>query len=259
MNQNLLFNDPLESKFQENLKNWVEELKKIKFSINERKKIELILNLIIKFVFIQSLDNFSVIKKNFIYNKWAEIEQNWKKKEKLEFLKKYLGDIDEFLMVLFDTDIFLKSNIIIGYIEHNSDNINQFYHKFKELLGVEFELTTKESFSGIIHFNFSHIDQDILGKIYETYLEGKRKKRGIYYTPNFITKYIVENTVGTLFEDMLRKIEFAIDNKDFESLQSHIKKFLDIKILDPACGSGSFLISALRITWKKYKKLNYCL
>ena len=256
MLQNLLLKDPLECKFQENLKNWVEELKKIEFSINERKKIELILNLIIKFIFIQSLDNFSVIKKNFIYNQWAEIEQNWKKKEKLEFLKNYLGDIDEFLGILFDTDFFTDSNLIINYIKHESNNINQFYHKFKEILGIKFELTNEEKLSGIIHFNFSRIDQDILGKIYETYLEGKRKKRGIYYTPNYITKYIVENTAETIFEDILRNIEFAIDNQDFENFQIHIKNFLNIKILDPACGSGSFLISALRLTWKKYKKLN---
>jgi len=92
-----------------------------------------------------------------------------------------------------------------------------------------------------VHYNFSKIKADILGNAYEQYLghilkktpkrakiEGKhihRKEQGIYYTPTYIVDYIVKNTVGELLKD--RKVD--------------PKK---IKILDPACGSGSFLINA---------------
>ncbi len=55
--------------------------------------------------------------------------------------------------------------------------------------------------------------------------QSKRKKDGIYYTPEYITKYIVENTVG----------RFLDENPD---------KLDNIKILDPACGSGAFLNQA---------------
>ena len=80
---------------------------------------------------------------------------------------------------------------------------------------------------------------DILGKTYENFIghvlsgqkrfkekesKGKRKESGIYYTPQYIVNYIVDNTVREY-----------IKNKSFEE----IKK---VKILDPACGSGSFLI-----------------
>lgn len=90
-------------------------------------------------------------------------------------------------------------------------------------------------------YNFSAIDADILGTIYENYLayiqkrvrdketkqKSKRKAHGIYYTPTYIVDYIVTNTLG-------EKLKGCKKPEDV----------LKIKILDPACGSGSFLIRA---------------
>lgn len=92
-------------------------------------------------------------------------------------------------------------------------------------------------------YNFAVIGVELLGTIYEQYL-GKtirltekrvkveekpevRKAGGVYYTPKWVVSYIVENTVGKLVEGKSPK---QIEN---------------IHILDPACGSGSFLIEAL--------------
>lgn len=90
-------------------------------------------------------------------------------------------------------------------------------------------------------YDFSLIDADVLGTIYEQYLSHilmktekrakltknqlHRKEQGIYYTPTYIVDYIVRNTLGELLKN--KKIEVE-----------------DIKVLDPACGSGSFLIKA---------------
>jgi type I restriction-modification system DNA methylase subunit len=92
-----------------------------------------------------------------------------------------------------------------------------------------------------VHYDFSAIDADVLGNIYEQYLghilkktakraklaDGKthRKEQGIYYTPTYVVDYIVKNTVGELAK-----------NKKFD--------LRNIKVLDPACGSGSFLMKA---------------
>ena len=56
-----------------------------------------------------------------------------------------------------------------------------------------------------------------------------RKEEGIYYTPKYIVDYIVNNTLGKALAEMPRE------------------RAGKIKILDPACGSGSFLIKALEI------------
>ena len=92
-------------------------------------------------------------------------------------------------------------------------------------------------------YEFSVLGVEILGNVYEQFL-GKvirltaghqakvetkpevKKAGGVYYTPQYIVEYIVENTVGKL-----------IAGKTPEEI-AHIK------ILDPACGSGSFLIGA---------------
>jgi type I restriction-modification system DNA methylase subunit len=118
----------------------------------------------------------------------------------------------------------------------------------------------------VYEYNFKEIPADILGGVYESYLgyiaqnpinEGhkkgklfdlddkndikiksrqKRKEHGIYYTPRFIVDYIVKNALG----EKLKEI----------GSMAELKK---IKVLDPACGSGSFLTRALEEINNKYK------
>ncbi|HOP48472.1 MAG TPA: TaqI-like C-terminal specificity domain-containing protein [Desulfobacteraceae bacterium] len=95
-------------------------------------------------------------------------------------------------------------------------------------------------------YEFSVLSADILGQVYEKFL-GKvirltaghqarieekpevRKAGGVYYTPDYIVDYIVKNTVGKLVEGKKPGPRGGVSN---------------LKILDPACGSGSFLIGA---------------
>ena len=122
----------------------------------------------------------------------------------------------------------------------------------------------------------SEVDVNILGHIFENslneldeikaQLEGgvidkqntKRKKDGVFYTPKYITKYIVDNTVGKLCID--KKDELKIIEEDYftdkkrtkttkqpllEKLTAYKNWLLQITICDPACGSGAFLNQAL--------------
>jgi type I restriction-modification system DNA methylase subunit len=105
-------------------------------------------------------------------------------------------------------------------------------------------------------YYFDVIEPDVLGQVYEQYLghvariakpklqaqqslfpstdvkieileKGeKRKKGGIYYTPKWVTDYIVRNTINRF-----------ISEQEYNSI-------LNMRIVDPACGSGSFLIRA---------------
>ncbi len=98
-------------------------------------------------------------------------------------------------------------------------------------------------------YNFKVIPIEILGTIYEQFL-GKvvvttdkratidykpevRKAGGVYYTPDYIVNYIVEKTVGEKLKEC----------KKFDDL-------LELKICDPACGSGSFLLAAYDVLIK---------
>jgi hypothetical protein len=109
-------------------------------------------------------------------------------------------------------------------------------------------------------YEFSVLPADILGQVYERFL-GKtirltsghqakieekpevRKAGGVYYTPKYIVDYIVENTLGRL-----------LNGPDPENPKpipvSHADK---LKVVDPACGSGSFLIVAYQYLLDWYR------
>jgi type I restriction-modification system DNA methylase subunit len=103
-------------------------------------------------------------------------------------------------------------------------------------------------------YEFSVLPVEILGQVYEQFLGkvihlGKdrrvaveekpevRKAGGVYYTPSYIVEYIVKNTVGKLLEGKTPK------------------EGAKLRILDPACGSGSFLLGAYQylLDWHRDK------
>lgn len=122
----------------------------------------------------------------------------------------------------------------------------------------------------------SEVDVNILGHIFENSLSeieevsqkissgeipkaSKRKQDGVFYTPQYITKYIVKNTVGRLCSE--KKCELGIVEEDYfadknrqkstkkrllQQLQHYREWLMQLTILDPACGSGAFLNAALQ-------------
>ncbi len=127
-------------------------------------------------------------------------------------------------------------------------------------------------------YNFqSEVDVNILGHIFENSLneiedvtaklegqevdrsKSRRKKDGVFYTPKYITKYIVDNTIGQLCEN--KKQELGIVDEEYAKGRRNRKKdtikrldgllteyrewLLSLTICDPACGSGAFLNQAL--------------
>ena len=125
----------------------------------------------------------------------------------------------------------------------------------------------------------SDVSVDILGHIFEHSLseieelqnqidgvetdksKSKRKKDGVYYTPKYITKYIVDNTLGKLCDE--KKIELDINEETYSpsakrsrnrisALDDYRSWLLQLTICDPACGSGAFLIQALNFLIKEH-------
>jgi len=105
-------------------------------------------------------------------------------------------------------------------------------------------------------YEFSVLSADILGQVYEQFL-GKvirltsghqakieekpevKKAGGVYYTPTYIVDYIVEQTLGKLLEGKTPQ-EVGGLTKTWKPSS----KKMPLTVLDPACGSGSFLIGA---------------
>ncbi len=134
----------------------------------------------------------------------------------------------------------------------------------------------------------SQVDVNILGHIFENSLneietvsaeiegadfdkqKSKRKKDGVFYTPKYITKYIVENTVGKLCEEKKTELGFREEEyfkgrkqRQTKTLEGLIKILddyrawlLQLTICDPACGSGAFLNQALDFLIKEHRYID---
>lgn len=243
----------LDKKFFESLKIWVSKLSEIEFETDDQTKVEHIIRLLNKFIFIQTLDDFYVIDARWIKTTWDEMVRKWKAKGKLQVITQYFRDIDEWFYEYYDTELFREN--VLKYIKKDEQNIEKLYNSLQLVLGVTGWQTTFRGIAGIMQYNFRFIDEDIFGKAYETFLADVRHDEGIYYTPKYITRYIVDTTVGKTFDKILSDIEQALEKDDFESARNDIKRFTSIRVLDPACGSGSFLIKAVRVIMERYRYL----
>lgn len=116
--------------------------------------------------------------------------------------------------------------------------------------------------------NDNEINPDVLGYIFEKYIN--QKAFGAYYTRPEITEYLCEHTISKVILDRVNveAIPGVIAERKFESINELYVK-LDarlckelihdvlpkLKILDPACGSGAFLVAAMRTLIEVYSAI----
>ena len=196
---------------------------------------------------------FSHLDKGHNYKKWGEIPA-------------YNGGLfrnDEILdtdQIKIDDEILEKDSLKLSAYDFNTEvDVNILGHIFEHSLNEIEEITAE--------LNGEEIDKK----------KSKRKKDGVFYTPKYITKYIVENTVGTLCKE--KKEELKINNlliddtlivkthgrasqrklnqkgkKLFKILNNYKDWLLSLKIRDPACGSGAFLNKTLGVRIAEHKQ-----
>jgi len=191
---------------------------------------------------------FTHLNKGHSYKKWGEIPA-------------YNGGLfrnDEVLDnsdVKIDDEILEKDSLKLSKYDFNTEvDVN--------ILGHIFEHSLNE---------IEEMEKNLIGlKDLSSLKISKRKKDGVFYTPKYITKYIVENTVGTLCNE--KKDELQINNllidenyhkkdgkinekgkKLFKTLNNYKNWLITLKILDPACGSGAFLNQTLDFLIAEHK------
>ena len=78
----------------------------------------------------------------------------------------------------------------------------------------------------------------------------KRKRDGVYYTPEWVVERIVEKTIGRRLADLKRACGWPAPNADRlpteTALDAYVAALREVCVVDPACGSGAFLIMSLR-------------
>lgn len=199
----------------ENLTNWRDELSAdltAKTDLSQSDKDEAIQKLLDRLIFIRAAEDRKIIT-----NRLMELSRE----ERAEVVWGKLISIFHELDATFNSKLFAS---------HPLEKLPFSPHTVRQILRELYENP-----DGYI-YDFSAISGDLLGSIYERYLtftqlpdsertdKSKRKLRGIFYTPEKVVDYLLSNTIDKLIEGG--------------------RKPQSLKILDPACGSGSFLINA---------------
>jgi type I restriction-modification system DNA methylase subunit len=141
------------------------------------------------------------------------------------------------------------------------------------LTGYDFETDVDVNILGHIFENSLNEIEEITAQIEGAEIDlkkSRRKKDGVFYTPKYITKYIVDNTVGNLCTE--KRSELGIDENEYlksrkgrttKKLKEHDDKLTDYRnwllaltICDPACGSGAFLNQALDFLIREHRYIN---
>jgi len=168
-------------------------------------------------------------------------------------------DIPKYNGGLFATDELLDSlTIDDSYLDMEAQKLSDFDFESDisvNILGHIFE----QSLTDLEEMNAQVNDTEFDKK------KSKRKKDGVFYTPEYITRYIVENTLGKLCSD--KKEELKIEPETLvinprkltkaeqnykETLTAYREWLTHLKILDPACGSGAFLNQALEFLIREH-------
>ncbi|MDB9465124.1 Eco57I restriction-modification methylase domain-containing protein [Dolichospermum circinale] len=139
----------------------------------------------------------------------------------------------------------------------------------------------------LTRFDFdSEVSVDILGRIFEQSItdleelkadvakqefdkkQGKRKKLGVFYTPAYITQYIVEVAIGGYLQKREYELRQRLKIGEFIDTAENQKREIEFwrsyrdevlvktRVLDPACGSGAFLIAAFDYFAGQYQRVN---
>ena len=208
-----------------------------------------------------------------IIDKWQQLKDLDAYVPLYERIKQYFGYLDKghvgkpFDVYAYNGGLFRTDEVLDGLII-SDDLLAEHCRKLSE---YDFE---------------SDVDVNILGHIFENSLSeieevtqqinngakqqtSKRKQDGVFYTPQYITKYIVDNTVGRLCAEKKQQLnivenEYTSDQRRqlktkqrlLDQLQQYREWLLQITILDPACGSGAFLNAALQFLMLEHKAID---
>jgi len=246
-----------------------ENMRKNNPAVNENTIIEKVQKLLDRFLFICFCEDKGLLPNN-IFHKTLE------KGKKIENIFEIFSSLCRWIDIgnsrenipRFNGGLFKNDDILDGlYVD------NEVFEEMKKISEYDFDSELNENILGhIFEQSISDIEdlkKELNGEEFDK-KKGKRKKDGIFYTPKYITKYIVENSIKNWLDDKrkelgedklpeLSEVDFEIkysSKKSDERIYSkNYKKHIEfwtkyreavknIKIVDPACGSGAFLITA---------------
>jgi len=227
--------EPVSQHLFDDLKAWRHELFRTLRFYNKRYSLaqidEAVLRILNRLIFIRTAEDRLVEERCLL-----PLLHDLEKRGRINDLRQELATLFREFDSTYDSDLFAA---------HFSEDLDGEPEPFRILIEGLYEKR-----GGYVRYNFNAIDADVLGTAYEQYLgyvvaepgrgepgarpevvekRAKRKAQGIYYTPTFVVKYIVQQTLGRYLEEQ------------------GYQPSRPVRVLDMACGSGSFLIEAFDV------------
>lgn len=244
-------------------------------NLDKKQILSLVQKLCDRIIFVLFAEDYGLLKSNFV----ADINTEWQNQKFTDFSlyeiwQKYFEAID-------------KGNQKLG-VENGYNGglfaVDEALNSLKfddEILQIYTEKLSKYDFA-------SEVGVNILGHIFEQSLsdleelnsqivgdkfdkkDSKRKKDGIFYTPEYIVKFIISQTLGEICENKKAELELngeivppknpkklnKTETQTLENIRAYKNFLLNLKIIDPACGSGAFLNGALDFLINEHKNLD---
>jgi type I restriction-modification system DNA methylase subunit len=233
----------LDRYFFRDLKEYVREFEQL---LGDQKYAVKIIN---SLVFLRTLEETNVVDYKRLEERLSIWERDYGKETKKVF-EKLLDDVKSFYYDYFDTDLFKWEEILRSIPENKQTD---FVITLKRVMG--YDRYTSAFYKGLKFYNFELIDEDVFGKSYEMFLAGRRKEEGIFYTPANISQYLVDTCLNSVFKPLKEELYASIRENNIQKACEIAQRIKEIKILDPACGSGSFLVKVVRYLFRFYEEL----
>jgi type I restriction-modification system DNA methylase subunit len=229
-----------------------------------------------RFIFCRMLETHRLIEWNKLaraYTHYDEVYGSFEGKTFAEFLREALFqeikskfNTELFHQPLLCDELAIDNQILSTVIGHEPLHSDLAEHCGIATQGELFP------FRHLYLYDFSRMSQDIMGAAYERFLAHRlfqeggriviedtdelRKKEGIYYTPRYIVDYIVDHTLGEKIKPVLAEALALLGYKNYKAAAAKIRELAQIKVLDPAMGSGSFLLRAFDKLVEAYADYN---
>lgn len=227
-----------------------------------------------RLIFLRRLEATGVLQPHWLKNQY----EAWKAGRTLPTptFSEYLRELVKNFWRLYDTELFEeqacdKCEFEDSYFKDLLKYMDAPISEVRLVTGTQ-ELQDR----GLYGYKFGELTLDILGAVYERYLAHRlefkivndykivtieetaelRQKEGAYFTPPHIVRFIVAKTLEPKVKKISEEARKLLAEHDFGRAKNKIREIASVKVVDPATGSGSFLIEAFKTLVRYYNIYN---
>ena len=238
---------------------WVETLADVEVVTGpecggEVETLEAVVTLLDAFVFVQTLDGCDVLEDRWLQSTWDDCADRRDEAGPEQVLESFLAAVDD-LCRQYGVGFFGTDDPLAAIVDRETGPTpGTVRDRLARVLGLDDRRVASDC-RGLTEVDYRTIDEDVFGRTHETYLAARREERGIHYTPGYLSRHVVERTVGREIGDHVDEVRTAVREGDWAAARTAVDRLTDVRILDPACGAGAFLVAAFHRVRDAYDEL----